>query len=106
MLPKFHRLPIEGSRNRRGKSIASPYGTLKVFPPLAPHSRFGIVIGRGAAKRAVDRNALRRSFFNAARTVRTALPVADYLFITNPSLATLPRRDLQKMFLKIFRLHS
>ena len=64
----------------RGISRANPLLVLRTIPNALGHARFGFVIGRRVAKRAVDRNRLRRRL----REIVRRMPVEggwDALFI-------------------------
>ena len=88
MLAKKNRLPVQEALTRTGRIVRRKAFTIKVFPPLFPYSRFGVVVGRRVAKSAVGRNKIRRMAFMAIQTKWPEWPLADYLIITHPGAAT------------------
>lgn len=88
MLAKSYRLPIQGALMRHGTTVRKSAFTVKIFPALCPHARFGVVVGKRVGKTAVERNRIRRRAFAAVEVTLSVWPVADYLVITHPAAAT------------------
>jgi ribonuclease P protein component len=87
MLAKKDRLPVQEALTRTGRTVRRPAFTVKIFPALSSHSRFGVVVGRRVGKTAVLRNMIRRRAFNAIWVKKLEWPLADYLVITHPAAA-------------------
>ena len=93
MLAKKFRLPIQlfaGKKSlpahayrqaggRQGKLIKTSCFLLKTYPVSAgsAHSRFGVTVSAKTAKRAVERNRLKRLIYNFVRSQRD-IPLGDY----------------------------
>ena len=73
-----------------------------MFEGVARHSRFGIALGKAAAKSAVKRNALKRTFFHIAEDVRNKLPRRDFLMMAGKGSGELikdeQRKELEELF--------
>lgn len=103
MLPKINR-PDKGAIAElfsTGLSVSSPYLTLKFVPRSGGrHFRVSFIVPKAAAKRAVDRNMLRRRGYRALEKHATALP-AQFLgaFIFNKkSMEQFGQRSRSKAF--------
>lgn len=64
MLPKRYKLPLGSSRLLKPKTLRYPHYVMKIGESPLPYSRFGVVIGSRVYPRAVDRNRIKRAFFN------------------------------------------
>ena len=110
MLAKKFRLPIQfftGKRGlaagKRGRLVRTPCFLMKIYPLSveAPrNSRFGVTVSAKTAKKAVDRNRLKRSVYNFLRNQR-GIPLNDYWITILAPAARLPKaefiRELSKL---------
>ncbi|MBU6141795.1 ribonuclease P protein component [Patescibacteria group bacterium] len=98
MLAKKYRLPIQSTRDMRGRTIPFPEFSVKVFPSPFPYARFGVVLKKGTVKKASDRTRLRRIFFNALREMHAPklLSRSDLLFIVNAAASRTDAHDLTR----------
>lgn len=64
-----------------------PHFLVKIFPSQLSYSRFGVILKKGIAKKAVDRNRARRIFFDAIRKTENAtqVPNRDIMIIVGKS---------------------
>ncbi len=86
MLPKNRRVRVQAYANTRAVSVRrSPAFTAKRFPSATPHARFGLVVGKAAARTAVARNRTRRRICAALAERFLDIAPADYLIIANAS---------------------
>jgi len=69
------------------------YFTVLARPGLTPEPRLGLTISRRSAKRAVDRNKLKRLAREAFR--HGELPAWDFVVMSKPEAATADRRALR-----------
>ena len=69
---------------------------IKIFPSQLPHSRFGVVLKKGIAKKAVDRNRVRRTIFDAIRKTEnaTAFPNRDIIIIVGKAAPQMEKEVL------------
>ncbi len=58
------------------------------------YSRFAVVVSKKIAKKAVERNYLRRKFMHAIGEKLAHLPKADYIFVLNSSAKDVEYKDL------------
>ena len=77
-----------------GKVSRNKLFLLKKHPNQLTYSRFAVVVSKKIAKRAVERNYLKRRFVNALKTISTTLPVSDYVFILNSDVKDIQYKDL------------
>lgn len=87
MLPKKHRLLVQNLPRRGFDLKRSESISLKIFPSNKSLARFNIIVSKKVAKKAVDRNNLKRSFFSVVETLAPKLPPADYLVIINKPIS-------------------
>ena len=81
-----------------GKTIKNTHFILKVKENNLPFARFAVVVSKKVAKRAVERNYMRRRFFHALENSLTKFQKADYIFILNSSTKDLQYKDLLNNF--------
>lgn len=67
MLAKKYRLPIQSVLNKSGRSFKGRCFLFKVFPSKMDFNRFGVIISKKVAKRATERNRLKRIVFDCAK---------------------------------------
>lgn len=106
MLAKKFRLPIQQFTQKISRTLKGRYFLVKVFRPERPFSRFGIIISSKVSKKAVDRNRLKRQFFNFIRIRQDQLPVADYLIIALPASIKIGKDELQNQLFKCLMPNS
>ena len=106
MLAKKYRLPIQVVIGKRGQSYKSRYFLLKIFANSLAFNRFGAVISKKVAPRAVDRNKLKRQIFNFFKN--NSLPVQnpnqnkDLLIIAFPGILSVEKKDFISDLGKLF----
>jgi len=104
MLPRSRRLTSDrdfrafgrGSQTRRGR-----YVHLKTKPTRATQSRFGFIVSRRVAKRATDRNTLKRRLRHISGKLPAQQPAQDILIIAQPGAAGQPTKQLQQELLSL-----
>jgi ribonuclease P protein component len=77
-----------------GKTSKNQLFILKSHKNQLTYSRFAVVVSKKIAKRAVERNYLKRKFIHALKEVSNTLPVSDYVFILNSSIKDIQYKDL------------
>lgn len=77
-----------------GKTIKTPFGVIKTKQNNLKNSRYAVVISKKISKKAVERNHLKRRFFNALQENGQKFSIADYVFILNSSVKDLQYKDL------------
>ncbi len=90
MYPRKHRLAKKTDIDRawkKGRSFATPLFSLKVAKNDLPVSRFAVVVGLKASKRAVVRNTAKRRVREAIRALLPQIaPGYDVLVLGRPKL--------------------
>lgn len=96
MLAKKYRLPVQSAVGKKGKEMHFPHFLIKIFTSQLPYSRFGVVLKKGIAKKAVDRNRVRRTIFDAIRKTEnsTAIPNRDIIIIVGKAVPQMKREIL------------
>jgi len=79
MLSKKYRLPVQSILNQRGLTSRSRYFFAKLFAPVKPYSRFGVIVSAKVAPKASGRNMLKRIIYSEIRRLSPQLPIKDYL---------------------------
>lgn len=100
MLAKKYRLPVQFVVGKKGEEMRFRNFLFKIFPSRLPYSRFGIILKKGIAKKAVDRNRARRTIFDVVRKLNAAilLPNRDIIIIVGKSALQLePEIFIQEM---------
>lgn len=77
-----------------GKTIKSPLTIIKVKENNLKHSRFAVVVSKKIAKKAVERNYIRRKFTHALKEVCAIFQKNDYIFILNSGIKDIQYKDL------------
>ena len=98
MLAKKYRLPVQIALKKRYRSLKSLYFSVKVLPGELEYSRFGVVISKKTAKKAVDRNRLKRIIYDLAGAHKDDISVGDYIISILPPAASLSKDELKKEF--------
>lgn len=102
MLSKKYRLPVQFFIKKSGKIYKSQYFLLKVFASDLDYCRFGVVVSKKVAPKAVDRNKLKRLIFNFLRGKLDSMLNNDYLLILLPGINELTKGKLLKELENIF----
>jgi len=86
MLRKSSRVPV-GKFPRNAKTISRGKSfVMKTSTNSLAYSRVGVVVGKGVAKKAVERNKIKREVFGVFEGVPLlALPGVDYLVVVTSS---------------------
>lgn len=88
MLAKKYRLPIQLFVAKRGKLVKTPHFLLRIFTPEAGFSRFGVTVSAKTAKKATDRNKLKRMVYNFIREYYKKIPAGDYwITVLSPAVS-------------------
>ncbi len=77
-----------------GKTTKHPLFVLKTKENNLPYPRFAVVVSKKIAKKAVDRNYIRRKFFHALEETISIYSNMDYIFVLNSSTKDLQYKDL------------
>ncbi len=77
-----------------GKTTRHSLFLLKTKDNTLPYSRFAVVVSKKIAKKAVDRNYIKRKFFHVIESILINYPKADYIFVLNSSVKDLQYKDL------------
>ncbi len=97
MLAKKYRLPIQLMRTRKAdRTIPTDIFLLKIFSQTLLYSRCGIIVSKGVAARAVDRNALRRLCFQSIGNFVKRSSSKDLLFILSPRIRSFSPAMIQE----------
>lgn len=67
---------------------------LKKKDTTLPYSRFAVVVSKKIAKKAFERNYLRRKFMHAIGEKMSTFDTADYIFVLNSSAKDVEYKDL------------
>ncbi|MBI3273828.1 MAG: ribonuclease P protein component [Candidatus Colwellbacteria bacterium] len=99
MLSKKYRLPINLFPRDAGTAFQDRYITIKTVPNGLHSNRLGVLVGKHVSKSAVQRNKLRRTFFDSFRlssgfSEKRSNP-QDLLIVLKPTIMKLARRDLK-----------
>ncbi len=97
MLPRRQRLRTERdfrSVLRSRRVIRGQLPTLRGIPNAAAHHRFGFVVSRRVAKRAGERNLIKRRLRSVARALPAHPPTFDFLVIAQPAGLKQPQAAL------------
>ncbi len=104
MLAKKYRLPIQTAIGKKGKEMRFQDFLVKIFSSNLPYSRFGIILKKGAIKKASDRNRIRRAIFDAIRIRQKdfSLPNSDLLIITGSRISGAATEEIRKEINGVF----
>jgi len=101
MLSKKQRLPIQLFLGKKGKLLRSSYFSVKILPGELKYSRFGVVVSKKTAKKAVDRNRLKRIVYDLAGAYKDDILAGDYIISILLPAAGLSKKSLKEEFLKL-----
>lgn len=100
MLAKKFRLPIRPWMKDKNKKAITKKGNffiVKVLPNNLGFSRFGTIVSLKTAKKATQRNRLKRTIFNFIRLNNFHLrPGKDFLIIALPVVSKSAKADIEK----------
>lgn len=84
-----------------GKTVKTQHFLIKKKENNLEHSRFAVVVSKKVAKKAVERNHLRRRTYFALKEAYKQFPNADYVFILNSSAKDIQYKELVKSLQEI-----
>ena len=99
MLAKKFRLPISEfyARKEKTETVRSAHFVVRWTQTNLPFSRFGVVVKKSEEKRAVRRNKIRRTVFDAVYLLRAhSMKGYDILMVASPALFHVSTRDVEK----------
>lgn len=70
--------------------------TVLVSPNTVGFARLGLAVSRKSARRAVDRNRIKRIARESFRQAHATLPAVDIVLITRPGIASHPAPELRR----------
>ncbi len=95
MIKKRERISAAVLRNIRPlRTVRGAHIVLKLFASPSPTGRFAVVVGSSVAKRATQRNAIRRRIYEWIRGARPPLQSRNILIIVLPPFAQLEKHAL------------
>ena len=104
MLPRQYRLPAS-IRLKNPYTYTSPYFLVKISPNNEQHSRYGFIIGKAAAKLAVDRNRARRLLRSCIEERLDQIAVGhDMLFLLKKGIIDKDRETLSSEIVKLLTI--
>jgi len=98
MLPKKHRLAKSAEVKKttaKGRSFFNPYFVVK-FLKGAEHPKATVIVSTKVSKKAVVRNALKRTVRSVLKDYIEKLPAGSYAFIVKSSAAKITSTELRK----------
>lgn len=97
MLAKRYKLPIDEFIKRKPvKSYRFDFFGAKIGINNFPYSRFGFVISKKTAKKATQRNLIKRIIFSEIQKNKLHLqPGKDILIIANPKIVNLSKEEIK-----------
>lgn len=101
MLAKKFRLPVQFFVGKKAEIKKSPYFWVKKFAISGQDSRFGVTVGTGVAKKATERNRLRRMVYNYIREHYKQIPAGDYWITVLPLTTGLEKKLFESELNKI-----
>ncbi|MBI2985039.1 MAG: ribonuclease P protein component [Candidatus Kerfeldbacteria bacterium] len=106
MLPRSRRLYTERQLRtvlRTGRTTRGQHLVIRWKANHLSRHRFGFIVGRRSARRAVDRNSLKRRLRHAASTVVAGPPHADVVVTVQPTAIAQPPHQLTEEFHRLCR---
>ena len=100
MLPKTYRLPTSRFRSvfRQGKRIHTDDLIYVIQKTTEKVSRFAFVVSKKVAKRAVDRNRIKRMLRESIHTLLPSIqPGYDVVFIAKKNFADKTEKDVEQI---------
>lgn len=83
-------------------SIRGKYFVIKIFESPAPFRRYCVVVSKNIAKKATQRNALRRVMYEWVRTHEPLKEEKNILILALPALANLPQEEIKNQLTETF----
>lgn len=77
-----------------GKTHKTSYSIIKMKENKVAYPRFAVVVSKKIAKKATERNVIKRRFFHAFEEKKAQFSKADYIFVLNSSVKDLQYKDL------------
>lgn len=107
MLSRSERLPVQFFYREKSRLFKVGGLALRVFSKKAAaaapnHSRFGVLIGARIFPRAVIRNKIKRTIFNAISRMKKDVPLGDYLIVPQAGAAEIGRDEAVETLKKLF----
>lgn len=96
MLEKRRRLAVPIGIRKPGKTARGEYFLVKRMPANG-ESRFGVVVGKGVARKATERNRLRRAAYEVIRKKLESSHEADILITVLPRAVGLAPKEFNKI---------
>lgn len=101
MLSKKQRLPIQYFVGKKGKLLKNPYFLVKIYSSSENFSRFGVTVSSKVAKKASQRNKLRRLAYNFLKDYYKEMPLADYWISVQHLAASISKENFIKELQKV-----
>lgn len=90
---------------KTGKKLTSPYFSIINKANQLSHSRLGIIVSKKSARKAVDRNRIKRIIRESFRLSYQFFPALDLIVVVYPSVMTIKNKqlfiELQQRWLKL-----
>lgn len=107
MLPRPFRIVKEkdfANVMKLGRGWRRPEGQLKVMPNQLPHNRYGIIVANKVAKKAHDRNLLKRRLREIVRGSSPSLKTGfDIVFVAYAPVLKMDYAELEKLIHDAFK---
>lgn len=94
MLAKKYRLPVQTTIQKKAQIIRTPYFLIKYFSGEYPYCRFGVIVSKKTANKAVKRNKLRRTIFSVCESYIKKWTGRDFLIIASPKINELNNEEI------------
>jgi ribonuclease P protein component len=94
MLKKKYRLSVQTVFQKKAQIIRTPYFLIKYFSGEYPYCRFGVIVSKKIANKAVKRNKLRRTIFSACEPYIKKWAGRDFLIIASPKIMKLKKDEI------------
>lgn len=104
MLSKKFRLPAQEFFSRKSaRTVKNGVFLVKTFPNSLGFSRFGIAIGKKAAKKSTTRNKIKRIIFSFLENLAKNGNNADFLIIVGPRAESLNKSEIGLQLKEVFK---
>lgn len=103
MLPKKERLSVRDIASlEKGRSIFGTYLSIRFSP--APLKKFSVSVSKKVAKRAVDRNRIRRRVYAALQSVKENIKKSVFVMIMpKKECRTIPMADIKNELTSVLK---